>query len=66
MVSSMLCIFYHKKCYKTVRLYKIRYVVWGRSQDNGGIGRQDHFLPYKFMERTIRRANFTKQLLIAS
>ena len=37
----------------------------GRSQDGGGIGRGDHFLPYKFIKRiTERRANFTKQLLI--
>ena len=27
----------------------------GRSQDGGGIGRGDHFLSYKFMERTIER-----------
>ena len=39
----------------------------GRSQHGGGIGRGDHFLPYKFIERiTERRANFTKQLLITS
>ena len=39
----------------------------GRSQDVGGIGQGDHFLPYEFIERTIQsRANFTKQLLIAS
>ena len=39
----------------------------GRSQDGRGIGRGDHFLPYKFIERTIeRRANFTKKLLITS
>ena len=39
----------------------------GRSQDGGGIGRGDQFLPYKFIKRTIeRRENFTKQLLIAS
>ena len=39
----------------------------GRSQDGRGIGRGDHFLPNKFIQRTIeRRANFTKQLLIAS
>ena len=25
----------------------------GRSQDGGGIGRGDHFLSYKFIERTI-------------
>ena len=25
----------------------------GRSQDGGGIGRGDHILPYKFIERTI-------------
>ena len=39
---------------------------WGRSQDGRGIGRGDHFLPYKFIERIERWANFTKQLLIAS
>ena len=38
----------------------------GRSQDGGGLGRGDHFLPYKFIERTTEHwANFTKQLLIA-
>ena len=38
-----------------------------RSQDGGGIGRGDHFLSYKFIERTIERwTNFTKQLLVAS
>ena len=38
-----------------------------RSQDGGGIGWGDHFLSYKFIKRiTERRANFTKQLLIAS
>ena len=39
----------------------------GRSQDGRGIGWGDHFLPYKFVERTTERwVNFTKQLLIAS
>ena len=39
----------------------------GRSRSGRGIGWGDHFPPYKFIERTIeRRANFTKQLLIAS
>ena len=39
----------------------------GWSQDGGEIGRGDHFLPYKFIERTSEHgANFTKQLLIAS
>ena len=39
----------------------------GRSQDGGGIGRGDHFLFYKFIERTTARwTKFTKQLLIAS
>ena len=38
-----------------------------RSQDGRGIGQGDHFLPYKFIERTIEcRANFTKQFLITS
>ena len=36
-----------------------------RSQDGGGIGRGDHFLFYKFIERTERWTKFTK-LLIAS
>ena len=34
----------------------------GRSQDGGGIGQGDHFLSYKFIQRT----KFTKELLIAS
>ena len=39
----------------------------GRSQDGGGIGRGDHFLSYKFIERTIECwTKFTKQLLITS
>ena len=39
----------------------------GRSQDGGGIGRGDHFLFYKFIERTTERwTKFTKQLLIVS
>ena len=39
----------------------------GMSQDGGGIGRGDHFLSYKFIERTIEQwTNFTKQLLIAN
>ena len=33
-------------CFKTHR---------GRSQDGGGIGRGDHFLFYKFIERTTER-----------
>ena len=37
------------------------------SQDGGGIGRGDHFLFYKFIERTTERwTKITKQLLIAS
>ena len=39
----------------------------GGTQDGGGIGRGDHFLPYKFIERTFEPwANSTKQLLITS
>ena len=39
----------------------------GESQDGRGIGQGDHFLPYKFIERTFERwANFTKKLLTAS
>ena len=29
--------------------------IWRRSQDGGGIGRRDHFLFYKFIERTTER-----------
>ena len=36
----------------------------GRSQDGGGIGPGDHFLPHKFIKRSFERwANITKQLL---
>ena len=35
-----------------------------RGKDGGGIGREDHFLPHKFLKRTFQcRANSTKQLL---
>ena len=38
----------------------------GRSQDGGGVGRGEHFLPYKFIKRAFkRRVNSTKQLLNA-
>ena len=32
-----------------------RRLLEGRSQDGGGIGRGDHFLFYKFIERTTER-----------
>ena len=32
----------------------------GRSQDGGGIGREDHFLFYKFIERTTERGTETR------
>ena len=38
----------------------------GRSQDGGGVGRGEHFLPHKFIKRAFkRRVNSTKQLLNA-
>ena len=38
----------------------------GRSQDGGGVGQGEHFLPKKFIKRTFkRRVNSTKQLLKA-
>ena len=41
--------------------------IGGRSQDGRGIGRGDHFLSYKFMERRIEWwTKFTKKLLIPS
>ena len=37
-----------------------------RSQDGGGVGRGEHFLPHKFIKRTFKRqVNSTKQLLNA-
>ena len=37
-----------------------------RSQDGGGVGRGEHFLPHKFIKRAYkRRVNSTKQLLNA-
>ena len=46
--------------------WHLKVLLRGRSQDGGEIGRGDHFLLYKFIERTTERwANFTKQLLIA-
>ena len=46
---------------------KFERMVWGRSQNGGGIGQGDHFLSYKLIERTIEQwTKFTKQLLIAS
>ena len=36
----------------------------GRSQDGGGVGRGEHFLPHKFIKRAFkRRVNSTTQLL---
>ena len=50
-----------------IALFLLEKVYWGRSQDGGGIGQGDHFLFYKFIERTTERwTEFTKQLLIAS
>ena len=38
----------------------------GRSQDGGGVGRGEHFLPHKFIKRALKsRVNSTKQLLNA-
>ena len=35
-------------------------------KDGGGIGREDHFLPHKFLKRTFQcQTNSTKQLLQA-
>ena len=41
-------------------------IVPGRSQDGGGVGWGEHFLPQKFIKRAFkRRVNSTKQLLNA-
>ena len=40
--------------------------LWRRSQDGGGVGWGEHFLPHKFIKRAFkRRVNSTKQLLNA-
>ena len=40
--------------------------IWRRSQDGGGVGRGEHFLPHQFIKRAFkRRVNSTKQLLNA-
>ena len=36
-------------------LRSLKAYVWGRSQDGGGIGWGDHFLFYKFIERTVNK-----------
>ena len=36
-------------------MLELEILVRGRSQDGRGIGRGDHFLSYKFIERTIER-----------
>jgi len=50
-----------------VRMAIIKKSKIGRSQDGGGVGRGEHFLPHKFIKRAFkRRVNSTKQLLNAS
>ena len=40
--------------------------IQGRSQDGGGVGRGEHFLPHKFIKKAFKgRVNPTKQLLNA-
>ena len=47
--------------------YTLKIVSRGRSQDGGGVGRGEHFLPHKFIKRAFkRRVHSTKQLLNAS
>ena len=56
-----------KNTFESVLMRWIKLEFIGRSQDGGGIGRGDHFLFYKFIERTTERwTKFTKQLLITS
>ena len=62
----------HKCCLQEIHVklrdtYRLKVKGWGRSQDGRGIGRGDHFLFYKFIERTTEQwTKFTKQLLIVS
>ena len=59
----------YAKCSYHNTFFKIYFKkrVWKKVQDGRGIGWGDHFLPYKFIERTFERwANSTKQLLITS
>ena len=34
---------------------KLENECWGNCKDGGGIGREDHFLPHKFLKRTFQR-----------
>ena len=62
---KILQILHEKKNDKTL-LMVIKEDLRGRSQDGGGVGRGEHFLPHKFIKRTFkRRVNSTKQLLNA-
>ena len=58
----------NKKMNDLINLLRLKEInPGGRSQDGGGIGRGDHFLSNKFIERTIERwTKSTKQLLITS
>ena len=38
---------------ESLQEYNKKIKLGGRIQDGGGIGRGDHFLSYKFIERTI-------------
>ena len=54
-------IWHHRFHYSLLRNLSL-----GRSQDGGGVGRGEHFLPHKFIKRAFkRRVNSTKQLLNA-
>ena len=44
-----------KNTFESVLMRRIKLELIGRSQDGGGIGRGDHFLFYKFIERTTER-----------
>ena len=57
----------HPSFWDSLAAQMVKNLPVGMSQDGGGIGRGDHFLSYKFIERTIEHwTNFTKRLLIAS
>ena len=55
-------IFFHSTIYNQ----SLEKVMVGRSQDGGGVGRGEHFLPHKFIKRAFKhRVNSIKQLLNA-
>ena len=59
-----LALFAVQRTLKNLQHHSSKASILTGEKDGGGIGREDHFLPHKFLKRTFqRRENSTKQLL---